>query len=604
MTQSAPMAVASAVLPRRLLTRAGTSRRVLVLGGAAIAAGIVAWLLPMRDSAGFGSPEQTLVVSLLFLLAGLLAAARRPDTVTGALLVLFAVLSALGFGVREVFEPWRYTVGLVFDDTSTVVLAILVLIFPTGRLEQRWDRWLAWAFAVVICGTKPFEVIWSAPAALCATCPPAGNLLYAAAPPFDFADALEVRADVRILLIGLVLVSLAWRFARASRAAKRLMAPLVVTSWLLAAKVVADQLYLVDRILHGDQFPAWFQTPNFLLFAAIPAAYLGGMLQTRVTRSTIGRLVADLGRGPQTGPLRDLLARALGDPTLRVGFWADAQQTYVDAEGRLVELPAPQERAHVSHVTGDGGPLAVLIHDPALLEDPGLVDAVAGAARLALENEALRAQVRAQLEQVSQSRARIVAAADEERRRLERDLHDGAQQRLVSLAMALRLIRAQAADPERVESLLTRAETEAHAAVDELRDLARGIHPAVLSDEGLGAALESLADRSTIPVQLATLPPGRLPAAVEAAAYFTCSEAVTNAVKHAGATRVRIDAAVRDGALRLEVADDGAGGATLEGGTGLRGLADRVEALGGTLEIDSPAGKGTRLRANLQVSGR
>ena len=577
--------------------RFGASRRALVFAGAAVAAGIAAWLLPMTASDGNASALQALVVSELFLGAGLLASARRPDNWTGALLALFGVLNALGFAYQETLLPWRFTIGLAFDDVGTVVLAALVLAFPHGHLGHAWDRVLVGLFAVVLVAAKPFILLWSPPAAVCATCPPAGNLAFSGPAPFDLVEALEARSDVRTVLIALVLVTLAVRFAQASRPARRVMAPLVITTWLLAAKEFADRTYIVDHIFFSDQYPGWVRTPNFILFALIPLAYVGGVVQTRVTRSTVGRLVNDLSKGPDAGPLRDLLARALGDPSLRVGFWTG--DGYVDAEGRPVELPVPGSRAHASHVSGETGPLAVLIHDRALLEDAGLVDAVAGAARLAMENERLRAQVRAQLGQVRESRARIVQAADEERRRIERDLHDGAQQRLVSLRMALRLMRAHAGDPEQLERMLGRADEEATAAVEELRDLARGIHPAVLSDEGLEAALASLGDRSPIPVVLGGMPGRRLPVAVEAAAYFTCSEAVTNVVKHAEATRVDVAAVLRDDRLEVTVSDDGRGGASLDGGTGLRGLADRVEALGGTLSVESPAGRGTTIRASL-----
>jgi signal transduction histidine kinase len=232
-----------------------------------------------------------------------------------------------------------------------------------------------------------------------------------------------------------------------------------------------------------------------------------------------------------------------------------------------------------------------------LYEDRALLDAVGAAARLAIENSRLQAQLRAQLAEVRASRARIVAAGDAERRRLERDLHDGAQQRLLGIRLALRLARQRVGhDDAEVDELLQEADQELMTGLDELRALARGIHPAVLTDEGLPAALASLARRATVPVEIKAVPEERLTAPVEAAAYFVASEALANVAKHAHASIVTITVTRSDGWVRLEVADDGIGGAEAGRGSGLSGLRDRVEALDGHLEVVSPA-TGTTLRA-------
>jgi signal transduction histidine kinase len=235
------------------------------------------------------------------------------------------------------------------------------------------------------------------------------------------------------------------------------------------------------------------------------------------------------------------------------------------------------------------------VHDPVLRDDPGLVAAAGAAARLALENERLHARLRAQLAEVRQSRARIVSAADVERRRIERDLHDGAQQRLVALGLTLKILEKQRAlDPEG-QRLLASAVDELQGALHELRELARGVHPAVLTERGLEAALQSLASRTPLPVTIAAAPHERLRPDVEAAAYFVACEGVTNAVRYSKATGVTIKAERNNGQLLVEVVDDGVGGATIAEGTGLRGLADRVEAHGGNLLVESPPGGGTRL---------
>jgi signal transduction histidine kinase len=245
---------------------------------------------------------------------------------------------------------------------------------------------------------------------------------------------------------------------------------------------------------------------------------------------------------------------------------------------------------------GDGGRLAALIHDPTLLDDPALIDAVGAAASLALENARLQAELRTQLNEVRASRARIVEAGDAERRRIERDLHDGAQQRLLGIRLALQLVRGRLADGgTALDGLLTEADGEVVSALDELRALARGIHPALLTDEGLDAALAALARRLPLPVEL-HLCHGRLPPLVEATAYFVASEALANVVKHAHASRATIDISRTNGCVAIEVRDDGVGGAD-PAGAGLDGLRDRVEAVDGRLRVHSVPGHGTLVTA-------
>ena len=243
-----------------------------------------------------------------------------------------------------------------------------------------------------------------------------------------------------------------------------------------------------------------------------------------------------------------------------------------------------------------------LIHDRRLCESPELLRDAAGAAALALENGRLEVELRAQVEALRASRARIVETGDAERRRLTRDLHDGAQQRLVALLLGLQVARGQwESDPDAALAALDEAFIDARLAVDELRELASGIHPAILTQRGLDAALESLATRAAVPVEYRGFLEERLPTAVESAAYFVVAEALANVAKHAGASFARVEVRREGEQLLLVVSDDGAGGADAVGGSGLRGLEDRLGALDGRLEVDSPQGGGTRLTARVPL---
>ena len=292
--------------------------------------------------------------------------------------------------------------------------------------------------------------------------------------------------------------------------------------------------------------------------------------------------------------LQPTLARALGDPTLELGLWQAESRAYIRLDGTsLGEAGCGRSQFPVAR---DGAPVAMLVHDPRLDDEPLLLDAVTRAAALTLENARLHTEVLAQLAEVHASRQRIVTAAYEERRRIERDLHDGAQQRLVSMALSLRLARDRL-DGESAD-LLDEAGEQLALAVREVRELARGIHPATLIEDGLVAALEALADRTPLRV-VVDVPEQPLPEDVAAAAYFTACEAVTNVVKHAAATSVVIHGDFRDGELVLDVTDNGSGGAVVRAGGGLQGLADRLAAFGGRLTVNSAADRGTSVRAEL-----
>jgi signal transduction histidine kinase len=369
---------------------------------------------------------------------------------------------------------------------------------------------------------------------------------------------------------------------------------MVPTTAILITLLVESFVTVIDVPAAIKEFSSVTQ---FIVRAALPIGFLVGLLRIWMARTAVADLVVELGETPTPARMRDALAHALGDPALTVAYWSADADDFIGPDGSPIAVPADGSGRAVTVLERNGTPLATIVHDAALLDDPGLVASVASALRLAVENDRLHAEVATQLDEVRASRARVVAAGDAERKRLERDLHDGAQQRLVSLTLALRLARTKLGadgDPD-VALSLDQASGEAKAALAELRELARGIHPQILTEAGLEAALQSLADRSPLDVSLESGTRERFSAAVEGAAYFVVSEALANVAKYADASHALIRTDLRDDGLTIEIADDGVGGADPAGGSGLRGLADRLAAVDGTLEITSPTGGGTRL---------
>jgi signal transduction histidine kinase len=400
-----------------------------------------------------------------------------------------------------------------------------------------------------------------------------------------------------------VLVVVVRRWLGATGTARRRLAPVVLAGAVLAGGfIVTFLLQTIDPTNARNPIGELRAIGLAILRVVVAIGLLIGVLRVDAARGRIADLVVSLDGLPPLPVLQASLRDALGDPSLEVYRWEPAFAGFADAAGRPTERPGADGSDRTVLTIGDGAsPDLLIAHDPSLRDDPGLVSAAAAAVRLAAENERLQAEVRAQLESVRASRARIVEAQDDERRRIERDLHDGAQQRLVSLQLSLQMLR-RGLGPEADATILAEldaATTEASAAIADIRELARGVHPAILSEAGLGAALVSLADRMPIPVAIEDGVDRRLPAAVEATAYFVVAEALTNVAKHAGADSVRVQALLvpdeHPQRLSVTVSDDGRGGAELSPGSGLEGLRGRVAALDGTFELDSPPGKGTRL---------
>jgi signal transduction histidine kinase len=337
---------------------------------------------------------------------------------------------------------------------------------------------------------------------------------------------------------------------------------------------------------------------TFATLGVAPLVFLAALFNVRLARSAVGDLVVELHPDREPEDLRESLARALRDPSLELAYWLPDYGVYADLEGRPVEL-ADLEGRTTTLIDRDGSHVAALIHDPALEDEPELLHGVQAAAGIALENARLHAELRARLQELRGSRARIVEAAQHERQQLERNLHDGAQQRLIALSLDLNLLQSRTRPGSEVTTGIEQARREIALSLAELREISRGLHPAVVSGHGLAVALEQLAARAPVPVELNVEVEERLTEPLEVAAYYVVAESLANVAKHARAATASVEVARNRDDLVVEIVDDGVGGADSELGTGIRGLADRVESLGGRLRVWTPLGGGTRVRAEI-----
>jgi signal transduction histidine kinase len=548
----------------------------LALGLAAVAIGAAETALVLAYARQALSPVEVLLSLLAgwsFIGSGLVAGARRPENRTGSLMMLVGLTFLAGL-LDSAEQPAVQLLGAWVRPLHLAVFMHLLLAFPGGRLDSRLARGL------VAAAYLDLGILYHAPLVLGDD--GVGGTLSEAS--FAFGAV--------VFLAGSGL--LVQRWLAGSRAWRRAVAPL----WWTGALALA-----LLAVFNADQFlsrpvgvvPMWAFR---LAFVAIPFAFLAVLLRVRLARASVAELVVELEEARPSGSLRDAMARALGDPSLTVAYWLPEQQRYVDLEGRPVELPAAGQGRVATVVEREGRRVAAIVHDRALLDDPGLIRAAGAAAALALDNERLQAELRARFDELKASRARIVEAADQERKRIERNLHDGTQQRLTSIALALGLAESKlTSDPRAAGASVRQAKQALEAALAELRDLSHGIHPSVLTTRGLGPALEDLAYTAPLPVTVAADLNGRLPERVEAGTYYAVAEGLANVAKHAQASTATVVLARERGRLLLRVCDDGIGGADPTRGTGLRGLADRLQALGGTFEVDSPPGGGTELRA-------
>jgi signal transduction histidine kinase len=530
-----------------------------LLSPAAIVLGVVAERSAYGvDDARHWLPD--LAVGWTLIACGLLAWSRRPESRSGPLL---AVTGFIWFAGNFT------TTGLAAVDWLSAhaiylyrgPLVHLVLTYPRGRSRGRVDYAavaLAYAAAVV-------TPVWQSEA-----------------------------ATIVLAAVFLAIATRAYLVAVGRERRLRLAAWQATAGLALAFGIAAVHLAVPPASSAWDLTLLLYEIALCMLAAGL----LVGLLEAPWTRREMSDLVVELGE-TRSGTVRDALARAVGDPTLRVGYLLPETGAYVDAAGRRLDLSHLESGSAVTYLERDGERFAVLVHDPAVLDDPDLVAGVETASRLAASNARLQADVREQLGELEAARRRLVESGDRERRRLEERLRKGAERRLLALGGVLELARRRRPHAD-VAVRIENASDQLERTLVELGDLARGLHPRVLVEEGLAGALGSLVGRSPVPVDV-SLPDDVLPSRIEAAVYFVCSEALTNAAKYASASRVTVAVSTGSGAVRVEVVDDGLGGADPARGTGLVGLVDRVEALGGRLDLDSPPGAGTRVTARIPV---
>jgi signal transduction histidine kinase len=559
------------------------------------------------DGAGFAAAGRALMV-LVPVAVGCYAWQRRPDQPFGLLLI------AAGFGwflttLAESDNSVVYSVGRIAAWFVELELIYLVLSFPSGRIPDRIDRAIV-AGAVVLVAVlylptalidRDFPV--PAPYTSCDTgCPENALFVLDTEPGFVDSVVRPVRDALAAFFFLAVTLRLAQRIRRSTRLMRRALSPVLAVAVL---RFLAAALFVIVR--RADPDGAAMDALGWAAALGLPlmaAGFFLGLLRWRLfVAGALQSLGLKIRETNDAETLRATLAQALEDPTLRVLYWAPAQGgRWLDERGREMALPEPGSGQRFVSIRDGDRDLAAIVHDDALRDQEELVEAAAGYARITLENQRLYAEVEASLEEVRDSRARIVASADRERRRIERDLHDGAQQRLVALRIKLELAeQALEDDPDAGRAQLHALGGEVEETLEEIRALAHGVYPPLLSDEGLAEALRAAARRAPVEVTISVDGIGRYPPEVESAVYYCCLEALQNTAKHAGeGARVSVSLA-EDDRLRFEVRDDGRGFAEAIPGAGLTNMRDRVTAVGGDLDVASEPGRGVVVAGSVPI---
>ena len=522
------------------------ARRRLVLAGLWVTAAAAQWEALRPVIVGeHKSPDVILyhVVGASFAVCGLLAWYRRPDARTGPLMVVTGFLFFARLLLSRFDSSVAQTVGMAFGNLWVITFVALLVSFP-GR-PRRWVLSERVLIGVFVLAEIVLVMVWMLFFAF------PGNLLLVSANS-GVADELNRASGVTGFGAALsVAVLLAARWRAATPGVRRASAP--------AAAGALTLVFLSGLLLEGaftefqSPFLVW---PTLVGLLLVPVVFLGGIWRTWVARAAVADLLVELGAA-RGEPLQAVLARALRDPTLTLAYWLPEFAAYVDSGGQAVALPEDSGGRQTAIVEQDGERVAAIVYDASLAEERKLLDAVIAAAGFTLRNERLSAELRARVSELGASRARILEAGDKERRRLERNLHDGAQQRLVALSMQLTLLKGRIHDdPATAVTLAAKANADLAESLEELRDLARGIHPSAL-DHGLAVALESLAAQSVVSTRVTVELADRLPEPIEVAAYFVASEALANVDKHARASRATVRVLRRARSALIEVADDG-----------------------------------------------
>jgi signal transduction histidine kinase len=586
-------------------------RRIVLAGYALAACGSAA--LAAAISASGASDHPALVASARALIVGapiavgLCAWDRRRDARFGLVLVGVGV-GLLATTPAESSDEVLYTAGRTAGWLVEVLLVYLILSFPTGRLSGRTDRMLVGAMAAAVATmylprlllAADFEV--PSPYTSCVRdCPP--NALFALDHEPAFVDGIMRPLGVAAVfaVMTAVVVGLRQRIRRTTPLARRMLIPVLAIS---IARAGALGVALAARAVDPGAWP--IEVAAWVLALAVPLlalALLAGLLRWRLfAEHAMQRLAECLRTLPDAVRLRRAFAEAFDDPTLQIVFpLSGSKDRWMDSAGQPVELPSLDSGRSVSEVRGRGTLVAAIVHDDCLRARPELVQAGVAMAGVVLDNQRLAAEAAASLHEVRESRARIAASAERERRRIERDLHDGAQQRLVALRIELELAEDLVRhDPEHGAARLRDLEGDVDDALEELRTLAHGVYPPVLADRGLAEALRAVAARTRIDVDVHAHSVARYPPEVESAVYFCVLEALQNVHKHApGARRVviRLDGDRRD-ELQFSVHDDGPGtrDGTVHAGAGIRNMQDRIAAIGGEVAVTSTPGVGTTVR--------
>jgi signal transduction histidine kinase len=579
----------------------------VVLGAALLAAAVAVWTTLAADFLRYPGwlAVQKADIILGPVVVGLYWHRRRPQSAYGPLLIAFGFLM-VPYILQSVDEPVAFGTGVAWEGVIFVATEALILAFPAGRLRSRADQLIVAVAALTVAGPfitlvliSPLSRPDGSISGCLAACPENGLHAFTGDPGFahDLAQADRI-AIVAIALSTIALI--VWRFARGTpprRRAYAIGAPVALLFLVMQAgyqglNLLDEQGSSAHEVFQWGIVVARASLWYGFLCALIAAELFAGRVLRRIIRRSLNR--------PAQDELEAMLRGPLGDPGLRLAFWDADAGAWTDAEGATLEPPAPASGRMVTQFRREGRPAAAIFHDAALADDAELLQASGDLALLAVENSELDAGWNEALRALRGSRARIAAASDVERLRLERDLHDGAQQRLVVLRIKLGITGDLVADHSAARARLTELERELDEAIDQLRDLAHGIYPPLLADMGLVAALRAVAMQSPLPVSVRG-EVTRHPAEVESAIYYCCLEAIQNATKHGGSgARIHIEVGESEGVLRFVVSDDGAGFDVLatRDGFGLRNMRDRLGALDGDLQVVSAPGAGT------QVSGQ